>query len=210
MRPDRKGRKGPHLNAITGGRTWLLGLVILPMLGGFLLLDAGVGMIMGAATAAALIVVAARSADDGPIEIAEPGPGVGTGVVVLALAPIEEVGTAGAVARIAERVRERGLGEDVLVVAPARSRLLDRWADDLERARFESQRVLAVSLATMAAAGIRAEGRVGDGELVRAVEDTLRSYAAREVVVITRTGARERSVLELERRLPIRLHRVEG
>jgi hypothetical protein len=95
------------------------------------------------------------------------------------------------------------------VIAPARSSRLDRWADDIERARFDAQRSLTVSLASLAAAGVQAEGRVGDGDALRAAEDALRSYAASEVIVVARPGTEERALAELERRLPRPLRRIE-
>ena len=196
------------MRAITGGRTWLVGLLIVPSLVGFLVLDAGVGMILGAATAASLVVIAVRSTHDGPIEIAERAPGVPGGVLVIATVAIEDPRIAGIVAAIGDPGRPEAGEEGLLVLAPARSSRLDRWADHLEPARFESQRLLTVSLATMAAAGIRAEGRVGDGDLVLAAEDTLRTYAASEVVVVAREGELEREVERLEQRLAIPLRRV--
>ena len=195
------------MSSITGGRTWLWGLLILPMLGGFLIFDAGVGMIIGVATATALVVVAARTTWDEPIEVAKPGPGVPGGLFVLAIDPIEDVRTAGVVAAVADPSRPEVAG-GVLVVAPASSSRLARWTDDLERGQFASQRALAVSIATLAAAGVEAEGRVGDGEPLRAAEDALRSYAAAEVVVIAAPGRHERQIAELERRLDRPLRRL--
>jgi len=195
------------LSAITGGRTWLAALLIAPALVAFLTLDAGVGMIMGVATAATIIVVAARMTGDPVIEVAAPGPGVPEGLLVLAIDAIEEPRTAG---MVVERVGLPGADahEGVLVISPARANLLDRWADDLERARFESQRLLAVSIATLAAAGVEAEGRVGDGDPLRAAEDALRSYAATEVVVVAAAGEAKRQISDLERRLELPLRRV--
>lgn len=196
------------MSAITGGRTWLLGLLIVPTLAGFLFLDAGVGLFLGVATAATIIILAARATGDDPIEIAEPGPGVAAGVLVLAVDAIDDTRTAGAVAAVAERARGESPDEGVLVVAPARSGLLDRWADDLEQGRFESQRVLTISLATLTAAGVEAEGRVGDGDPLRAAEDALRTYAASEVVVVAAEGEFDRPIATLERRLDRPLRRV--
>ena len=194
------------MNSITGGRTWLAGLLIVPSLAGFLFLDAGVGMIMGVATAASIIVIAARSKVDEPVDVANPGPGVPGGFLILAVDPVDDVRTAGIIAAIADPLR--GRTEAVLVVAPAQSGILARWTDDLEGARFESQRHLAVSIATLAAAGVEAEGRVGDGDPLRAAEDALRSFAATEVIVVAATGSSEREIGELERRLDRPLRRV--
>lgn len=183
-------------------------LAIVPMFVGFVFFGAQVGVLIAGITLAAIIALAVADRDDGALEIAAPGPDVPGGVLVLLLAPIEDPRTAGVVAAIGDPSRPEAGDRGLLVLAPARSRLLDRWTDDLEPARFESQRILTVSLATMAAAGIAAEGRVGDGDVVRATEDVLRTYAATEVVVVARSGEFERQIRELERRLPVELRRV--
>ncbi len=182
--------------------------MVLPMFAGFIFFGTGVGGALGGVTLVTLIVVAVRSETGGVIEVAEPGEGVRGGVLVIAISAIEDPRTASVVASIADPSRSEVGRDALLVIAPARGTMLDRWADDLERARFESQRVLAVSLATLAAAGIEAEGRVGDGDPLRAAEDVLRSYAATEVVVVAAEGQSERQLKELERRLDRPLRRI--
>ena len=182
--------------------------MVLPMFAGFVLFGTAAGGALGGVTLVALVAVAIRADTNVAIEVAEPGAGVPGGVLVLAIAAIEDPRTAGIVASIADPARPEASRDALLVIAPARGTLLDRWADDLERARFESQRILAVSLATLAAAGIEAEGRVGDGDPLRAAEDVLRSYAATEVVVVAEEGQSERQLKELERRLDRPLRRV--
>lgn len=194
------------MRPIVGGRTWLLGLLIVPIFLGFILVGGQLGLALGTATAAALVIVAARAKPDEPIEVAEPGEAVPGGVLILALAPIEEPRAAALIGAIADPSRPQAGAP--LVIAPARTSLLDRWADDLDAARFESQRLLTVSLASLAAAGIEAEGRVGDGDPLRAAEDALRTYAATEVVVVAREGEEPRKLDELERRLELPLRRV--
>jgi hypothetical protein len=194
------------LRAIVGGRTWLLGLLVVPIFLGFFLVGGQLGIALGTATAAALVIIAARARPDEPIEVAAPAEGVPGGVLILALAPIEDPRTAGLVGAIADPARPESGAP--LLIAPARTKLLDRWADDLDAARFESQRLLTVSLASLAAAGIEAEGRVGDGDPLRAAEDALRTYAATEVVIVAREGEERRRIEELERRLELPLRRV--
>lgn len=196
------------MNEITGGRTWLLGLLIVPSLVGYILLDAGVGLLLGLATSATLLIIAARARPDGPIEIAASGPAVRGGLLVIVLAPIEEPHAAAVLAEIADPARDVGGDRGLLLLAPERIGTLDRWAGDVERARFESQRVLAVSIATLAAAGIEAEGTVGDGDPVQAAEDALRTFAAVEVVIVAEPGDHEKAVATLQRRLPVPLRRV--
>lgn len=193
---------------VVGGRTWLLGLLIVPALLGFIFLDAGVGLLLGVATAGALVVVAARAKPDEGIEIAEAGEGVRGGVLIVLLAPIDDPPVAGILAAITDPIR-REAGEPLLL-APTRIGRLDRFFGDIEAARFESQRVLTVSVASLAAAGIEVEGRVGDADVVLAVEDTLRTYAATEVVVLAASGDGEEATTELERRLEVPLRIVEA
>lgn len=194
--------------AITGGRVWLLGVVVLS-LGAVFVFVGGVALALGCATTALLIVVAARARPDEQIEVAEAGPAASDGLLVLAVDPIEDPRTAALIAEVADPSRIEPRDRGLLVIAPARSSRLDRWADDIERARFDAQRSLTVSLASLAAAGVRAEGRVGDGDALRAAEDALRSYAASEVIVVARPGTERRGLAELERRLPRPLRRIE-
>lgn len=196
------------MSELTGGRTWLFGLLIVPSALGFIFLDAGVGLLLGLATSATLLLIAIRARPDGPIEIAAPGPGVRGGLLVIALAPIEEPRAAAIIAEIGHPTREVGGDQGLLLLAPERIAALDRWAGDIERARFESQRVLAVSIATLAAAGIEADGLVGDGDPLQAAEDALRTFAATEVVIVAEPGDHEKAIATLERRLPIPLRRV--
>lgn len=195
------------MSSITGGRSWLLALIVLPIFAGFFLVGAQLGLALGAATAALLVVVAARSKGEPAIEVAEPGDGVPRGLLVLAVAPIDDPRAAGVIAAIADPSRLEA-GDRVLLIAPARSSRLARWADDLDEARFESQRALAVSLASLATAGVEAEGRVGDGDPLQAAEDALRSFAAREVIVVASPGEADRAIEQLERRLDRPVRRV--
>jgi len=193
-----------------GSRTpppFVLALVIVPAAVIFLLGGGQVGLAIGAATAAAIVVVAARAKVDGPIEVADPAPGVPGGLLVLAISPLDDPRTAGIVASIADPSRSTS-GDGVLLLAPAKNSRLARWADDLESARFESQRVLTVALASLATAGVEAEGRVGDGDPLQAAEDALRTYAATEVVVVAAAGEAEKQIAELERRLERPLRRI--
>lgn len=188
-------------------RTWLAALLVVPLAAAFLLGLGQVGLALGAATAAIIVVLAVRARAEEPIEVAERSAKTPGGVLVLALTAIEDAETVGLVAAMADPSREQAAG-GVLVLSPARGTRLDRWADDLERARFESQRVLAVSVASLAAAGVEAEGRVGDGDPLQAAEDTLRSYPATEVVIVAAAGDSEAPIAALQRRLALPSRRI--
>jgi hypothetical protein len=70
------------------------------------------------------------------------------------------------------------------VLVPARIGFLDRWASDVEGARHRAQQRLVVTVAALAKAGVVAEARVGDEDIVQAVEDQLQSYPATDVVLV--------------------------
>jgi hypothetical protein len=50
---------------------------------------------------------------------------------------------------------------------------------------------------------------VGDADPVQAVEDALREFNAREVVVVTVPEAPQGALAELERRLPLPVRRLD-
>jgi hypothetical protein len=95
-----------------------------------------------------------------------------------------------------------------LVLAPARQSTLDRWASDLAKGRDRAQNVLAVSLGTLAAAGLDVRGSVGDADAVQAIEDELHTFPAQEVVVVNGPDLGEREVGEVMRRLDRPVRRV--
>jgi hypothetical protein len=178
--------------------------ICVPAVAAFAAGGPGAGMAAGALLGAAILVIAARSRFDEEIEVAAPAPGERPGVLVVATAPVEGDG---AVEAIGAAVGE-GDGGEVLVLAPALNTMLSHWASDLGRARLEAQERLAVSIAELAKAGIEARGMVGDTDAVQAVEDTLRSFAAREVVCVTPPGPADRLAGELRHRLDRRVIEV--
>ncbi len=78
--------------------------------------------------------------------------------------------------------------------------------------RREAQRRLVITVASLAKAGVAAEARVGDEDLVQAVEDQLQSFAATEVILVTGPAgedpAGEVAAAELERRLRVAFRRL--
>jgi hypothetical protein len=79
-----------------------------------------------------------------------------------------------------------GSGVEVLVLAPHQPRFAERWASDLDRGQQRAQRSLVLTVASLAKAGIDATARVGDEDVVQAVDDQLRNYPATEVVLVDR------------------------
>jgi hypothetical protein len=73
-------------------------------------------------------------------------------------------------------------GAAVLVVAPAFNSRLRRWLSDEDPARRLAAERLAATLDRLSRGGVKAEGRVGDGDLVLAISDALRTFPADEIV----------------------------
>jgi hypothetical protein len=96
--------------------------------------------------------------------------------------------TVGGRALLAElQNRSKGRSSEILVVVPAlTSRPLEHWVSDVDQALDDARARLDSSLATMAAAGLQAQGYVGDHHEPNAsLEDALRDFPADEVVIST-------------------------
>lgn len=184
--------------------------VVVPVAAAFMLGGPGVGVAVGALAAVALVAVAALQRPEGPIS---PPRGTDGGRYVLIVAA-EDVEDPAAVARIARvagiRGADDGEGDEVRVLVPARIGFLDRWASDVEGARHRAQQRLVVTVAALAKAGVAAEARVGDEDIVQAVEDQLRSYPATEVVLVSSGEDDESKAAEqLRSRLRAEFHHVQ-
>jgi hypothetical protein len=194
-------------------RPWLLPplvlLLIAPPIGGFALGGPPLGLAIGAIEVAGIIIFAARARFDLPIEVAAGAQGYA--LLVLALTPVEQPAQAGRIVEIARAgaltaAPEEDAEPEVLVLAPATNNPLAEWLSDVEEARFDAQRRLALSLGTLAAAGLEARGRVGDPDPVQAVEDELRTFAASELVLVA--DGDDGALSELSRRLPLPVRRA--
>jgi hypothetical protein len=158
--------------------------------------------------AVALFVVAARERPRGPIPSA-PAPDGRRHVLLVAAGAVEDPAD---VVRIAAAAGLDGAnGEpEVLVLVPARIGFLDRWASDVETARHRAQQHLVATVAALAKAGIAAEARVGDEDIVQATEDQLRSYPATEVVLVSgEVEDGDEAAAELRSRLRADFHYVQ-
>jgi hypothetical protein len=167
----------------------------------------GVGVAVGALVAVGIVVVAVRDRPRGAIGAQPSGR---RRLLVVVSRAVEDPAT------IAKIAATAGAGDDdaaeVLVLAPARIGFLDRWASDLEGARRAAQRNLVISVAALAKAGVSAEARVGDEDLVQAVEDTLRGFAASDVILVIADAEQDPAAAgaaaELESRLRARFERL--
>jgi hypothetical protein len=184
--------------------------IAVPIVAAFALVGPEAGLAVGAIAAATILVLAARARFDEPIEVASPPADRFTMLVVLT-SPLEDPGLAGAIEEMAaagaRATRPRAERRpEVLVLAPATNTAVAHWLSDLRQARFDAQRRLTLSLATLAAGDFDARGEVGDSDTVQAVEDTLRTFGAQEVVVVTAPGGNG-DVAQIRRRLdrPVRV-----
>jgi hypothetical protein len=192
---------------------WKLPLVVagiaVPVAFAFALGGGAAGVAAGALVATAIVVVAVRQRPLGPIG-ATPAEDDARRVLLVLTCSVEEP------ADVRRLLAEAGLdggrtSVDVLVLSPARIGFLDRWASDVEGAREAAQRNLVATVAALAKAGVVAEARVGDEDVVQAVEDQLQSFAASEVVLVVEAGVADHAAAatELEARLRSQFRRVE-
>lgn len=193
----------------------LVAAIAVPVVAAFYVGGPGVGVAMGALVAAVIVALAVRQRPHGPLGRAPSEAGRQRLLVVLA----RPLGDSESFRRtVEETIGSTASDEEteVLVLAPARIGFLDRWASDVEGSRREAQRDLVHAVAALTKAGIAAEARVGDEDLVQAVEDQIGSFAATEVILVSAEGEGERSAAaaatELESRLRPRFRwlRVSG
>jgi hypothetical protein len=200
-------------------KAWALPLIVIALIGppiaGFALAGPMVGLALGAVAAATVVVFAARARYDEAIEVGQ-SPGGRYMLMVVAIDAVEDPGTAGAIAEIARAgagATDAGPDQDpeLMVVAPSLNTRLAHWLSDLRKARGDAQRRLAVSLGSLAAAGLDAQGQVGDTDPVQAVEDALHTFPAQELVFVTGHD-HETEVQEVRRRLdrPVRVLDAAG
>lgn len=192
---------------------WKLPLIVIaiavPIIAAFYFGGPGVGVSIGALAAVVLIYVAVRQRPRGAIG-GQPT-AAGTRLLVVVSRPVEEPA---AIAEIAGAAGgEDGEPSEVLVLAPARIGFLDRWASDVEEARRQAQGNLVLTVASLAKAGVAADARVGDEDIVQAVEDTIGSFEATAVILVTGPAAEDeaadRAAEELRSRLRAGFRRLE-
>jgi hypothetical protein len=143
------------------------------------------GLAVGALAGVVLVYAAVRMRPRGGIGDS-PDPLLRRRLLVVVSHAVEDPATTAAIASEAGVDGSRDLAE-VMILAPARIGFLDRWASDLEPARREAQKALVISVASLAKVGVVAEARVGDEDIVQAVEDQVGSFRATEVVLVTAT-----------------------
>lgn len=181
---------------------WVAAIVV-SIVGGILIAGPGVGFAVAAVVAVLLIYWAARMRPRTGIGEA-PDPRLRRRLLVVVSRPVEDPATTSAIASEAGIDGNRDLA-DVMILAPARVGFLDRWASDLEPARRAAQETLVISVASLAKVGVVAEGRVGDEDIVQAVEDQVGSFHATEVILVTAADKDDPAAAEAAAELAERL-----
>jgi hypothetical protein len=184
----------------------IVAAIAVPIAFAFYLGGPAVGVAVGALVAVGIVIVAARLRPRGAIG---PAPDSADPHRVLIVADrLEDPRAVEQISRLAPHGGER---DEVMVLAPAHIGFLDRWASDVESARREAQQRLVLSVAALAAAGVEAEARVGDEDIVQAVEDQLGSFPAAQVVLVSAGEEDEvaaQAARELRERLRTSFHHV--
>jgi hypothetical protein len=189
-----------------GLAAWKLPLIVagicVSIVAAFYLGGPGMGMAEGSIVAGIIVVMAVRHPPLHPIVPPRPRD-LREHLLVVVEEPLED-GTA--IERIAAASVPLDPAEpepEVRVVAPAHNRFLDRWACDVGPGRERAQRSLVLSLASLARAGVAANARIGDEDVVQTVTDQLRTYPATEVFLVTGAGGEVAAAAE---ELRSRLH----
>ncbi|MEK6251342.1 MAG: hypothetical protein AABM43_05260 [Actinomycetota bacterium] len=196
-------------------KAWMLPLIVIALVVpgsvGFIVAGPGLGLAIGALAVAILLVVAAAQRPDEPIEVADAGDRRRR-LLLVAIEPVDQPDAVESV-RAAARARADEDAE-VLVLAPAFNTPLSHWASDVGRSRLDAQRKLVLTVGALAAAEVEARGAVGDPDPLQAVEDTLRQFAADEVIVGLPEGEgvgdARTLVAELRRRLDLPVYPLSG
>jgi hypothetical protein len=186
---------------------WKLPLIVIaivvPIVLGILAAGPEAGLALGALVAVALVYVAVQMRPRERIG-ESPDQLLRRRLLVVVSRPVEDPATTAAIAAEAGVDGSRDLAE-VMILAPARIGFLDRWASDLEPARQEAQKALVISVASLAKVGVVAEARVGDEDIVQAVEDQVGSFKATEVVLVTATDEDDPAAADAAAELSTRL-----
>ena len=184
----------------------LLALIV-PAAVGFAIGGPGLGISIAGLSLVGFAVIAALVIPRDPIG-RKPHPELARRLLVVTTFPI---GDAAAIQRVADEVH-LGFDEneaEIRLVTPTTNTFLRRWATDLEKARDRAQRDLVVSVASLNLAGVDASARVGDEDLVQAVEDQLATFNATEVFLLTRSDPDSPTASQLRERLLPRFHHVD-
>ncbi|MGN6586156.1 MAG: hypothetical protein ACTHKT_01630 [Solirubrobacterales bacterium] len=196
-----------------GIAAWKLPLIVaaiaVSIVAAFYLGGPGMGMAEGSITAGIIVVMAVRKPPLHPIVPARTQD-LREHLLVVVDEPLEDATAVERIAAASVPLDPADPEPEVRVVAPAHNRFLDRWACDVAPGRERAQRNLVLTLASLARAGVDANARIGDEDIVQTVTDQLRTYPATEVFLVTGTTgeAATAAVEELRSRLHAPFHHL--
>ncbi|HTU15933.1 MAG TPA: hypothetical protein VMF31_12130 [Solirubrobacterales bacterium] len=182
--------------------------LILPAAIGFAFGGPGFGIMLAGFCLVGLVVVALRAMPSDPIGRPQ-HPETVHRLLIVTTFPIEDART---IEAVAEQIELDGSGPEteIRLLTPAVNTFLDRWATDFRAARRRAQRDLVISVASLTLAGLDAGARVGDEDLVQAVEDQIATFDASTVILVSREGdGYDEAAETLRKRLRPPFHRVE-
>lgn len=183
---------------------FIVAAIAVVIVGAFYLGGPGLGLAAGALAATSIVVMAVRRPPLGPI-VPAPLRDFRHHLLVVVSGALEDDRAIEKVAEVVAVAEVDQAEAEVVVLIAVRHRFLDRWASDSDPAHDRAQRCLVLSVASLAKAGVAATARVGDEDLVQAVEDELRTFSATEVILVTGTPERDTAgsaaAAELESRL---------
>jgi hypothetical protein len=109
--------------------------------------------------------------------------------------------------------RTRGHEAEVRVICPALNTKIKHWVSDEDEARRHARERLDSMLGQLEGVGLHAQGDIGDGDPVQAMEDALRMFPADEAIISTHPYGRsnwlERGVVARAReRFPVPITHV--
>ena len=188
--------------------------IVVPIIAAFYLGGPGVGVAAGALAAVAIVVAAVRQRPRGEIGAAPAQAERRRLLIVIGRAVEEPTAIQRIAAAVSAAAAASAASVEVMVLSPARIGFFDRWASDVEGARRAAQQRLVITVAALAKAGVAAEARVGDEDLVQAVEDQLCEFSATDVILVGAAPGEDAdedaAAADLEERLLGTFERVSG
>jgi hypothetical protein len=151
-------------------------------------IETWLGVVVFVALTAAAVVLWARSRSNEPVRKAAVSRVSAEGERRILVIANETVGGHELIAVL--RRKSEGVSERVHVVCPALNSQVRHWASDEDGARAAAQARLDASLEQLRRDGVQADGEVGDGDPLQAMEDALRTFGADEIVISTHPEGR--------------------
>ena len=167
---------------IAMGLVILLALVIDP-LAGAILFGIEIGVLIG------VLVRGVRGREERTADVAHSDDGVHRVLVVAN----QTVGGRALLDEIRSRVDGEERSEILVVTPPLAGSAAEHWSSDIDAGIAEARKRLDDSIAAMRAAGLQAQGRLGDHhDPNQAIEDALGDFAADELIISTHPPERSR------------------